>query len=173
MGIGFVGNEYKWFVGQVPPNQLANKTEKGAWGDRVRIRIPGYHPQGPEVTDENLHWAIIAKPTSQGSYNYGSTGLAGGEWVIGFFLDESCQVPVITAVLGATKLENLTTLKEANEKGTTYLKNVTRYNFGIAAKIHQQTGGSKPTAPAKPTQGEFKSSVPKNTDAPINKTITQ
>jgi hypothetical protein len=173
MGIGFVGNDYKWFIGQVPPNQLANKTQKGAWGDRVRIRIPGYHSQGPEVTDENLPWAIIAKPTSQGSYNYGSTGLAGGEWVIGFFLDESCQIPVITAVLGATKLENLTTLEEAKEKGTTYLKNVTRYNFGIAAKIHQQPGGSKPTAPALPTKEEVNKAVPKNTDAPINKTITQ
>ena len=171
MGIGFVGNEYKWFVGQVPPNQLANKTEKGAWGDRVRIRIPGYHPQGPEVTDENLPWAIIAKPTSQGSYNYGSTGLAGGELVIGFFLDESCQVPVITAVLGATKVENLTTLEEAKTAGTTYLKNVTRHNYGITAANHQQKGGAKPAAAAKPTKEEVEKSVPENTDPPINKPL--
>ena len=173
MNIGFVGHDYKWFVGQVPPNQLANKKEKGAWGDRVKIRIQGYHPAGPEVTDENLPWAIIAKPTSQGSYNYGSTGLAGGEWVIGFFLDESCQVPVITAVLGATKVENLTTLEEAKTAGTTYLKNVTRHNYGITAANHQQKGGAKPAAAAKPTKEEVEKSVPENTDPPTSNPRTE
>jgi len=173
MGIGFVGNDYKWFIGQVPPNQLANKTEKGAWGDRVKIRIPGYHSQGPEVTDDHLPWAIIAKPTSQGSYNYGSTGLSGGEWVIGFFLDEACQVPVITHVLGATKVENITTLEEAKAAGTTYLKNVTRYNCGITAANHQQKGGAKPTAPAQPTKEEVDKAVPENTDPPIDKPVTE
>jgi hypothetical protein len=173
MNIGFVGHDYKWFIGQVPPNQLANKTEKGAWGDRVKIRIQGYHPAGPEITDENLPWAIIAKPTSQGSYNYGSTGLAGGEWVIGFFLDESCQIPVITHILGATKVENVTTLEEAKKAGTTYLKNVTRYNYGITAANHQQKGGAKPAAAAKPTKEEVEKSVPENKDAPIEKPITE
>lgn len=173
MGIGFVGNDYKWFIGQVPPDQLANKKEKGAWGDRVRIKIPGYHSQGPEVTDENLPWAIIAKPTSQGSYNYGSTGLAGGEWVIGFFLDEACQVPLITHVLGATKVENIISLEEAKTAGTTYLKNVTRYNYGITAANHQQKGGAKPSAPAQPTKEEVDKAVPENTDPPIEKPITE
>jgi hypothetical protein len=156
MSIGFVGYDYKWFIGQVPPSQLANKTEKGAWGDRVRIRIPGYHSKGSEVTDDNLPWAIIAKPTSQGSYNYGSTGLSGGEWVIGFFLDEACQVPVITSVLGASKVGNLTTLQEAKTNGTTGFKNVTRFNCGITAANHQTKGGSNPTAPAQPGKSEFK-----------------
>jgi hypothetical protein len=173
MNSGFVGNDYKWFVGQVPPNQLANKTQKGAWGNRVRIRIPGYHPSGPEVTDENLPWAIIAKPTSQGSYNYGSTGLAGGEWVTGYFLDGACQVPIITHVLGSNQIENLTTLEEAKSAGTTYFKNVTRYNYGITAANHQQKGGSKPKAPAQPTKEEVDKAVPENTDAPIEKPITE
>lgn len=173
MSNGFLGHDYKWFIGQVPPNQLANKTEKGAWGDRVRIRIPGYHSQGPEVTDDHLPWAIIAKPTSQGSYNHGSTGLSGGEWVTGYFLDESCQIPVITHVLGSNQIQNLTTLEEAKAAGTTYLKNVTRYNFGIAAANHQQKGGSKPSAAAQPTAKDFQSSKEKVDTTPINKKITQ
>jgi hypothetical protein len=171
--LAFVGKEYKWFVGQVPPNQLANKQEKGAWGNRVKIRIQGYHPAGPEVTNENLPWALIAKPTSQGSYNYGSTGLAGGEWVTGYFLDESCQIPVITHVLGTNQIENLTTLDEAKSAGTTYFKNVTRYNYGITAAAHQHKGGSKPKAPAQPTKEEVDKAVPENKDAPIEKPITE
>lgn len=159
MNIGFVGHDYKWFIGQVPPDQLANKTEKGAWGDRVRIKIPGYHSRDKGVDNENLPWAIIAKPTSQGSYNYGSTGLSGGEWVVGFFLDEDCQIPVITHVLGATQAENKITLEEAKAAGTTYFKNVTRYNYGVAAANHQQKGGSKPKGPAQPSKEEVKNSV--------------
>jgi hypothetical protein len=171
--LAFVGKEYKWFVGQVPPNQLANKKEQGAWGDRVKVRIQGYHPQGPEVTDENLPWAIIAKPTSQGSYNYGSTGLAGGEWVTGYFLDEACQIPVITHVLGSSQIGNKIGLSKAQEAKTTNFKNVTRYNYGIAAADHQQKGGSKPTAPAKPTKEEVDKAVPENTAPPIEKPITE
>jgi hypothetical protein len=171
MNIGFVGHNYKWFIGQVPPNQLANKKEKGAWGNRVKVRIQGYHPAGPEVTDEKLPWALISKPTSQGSYNYGSTGLAGGEWVTGHFLDEACQIPIITGVLGTNQIENLATLQEAKTAGTTYFKNVTRYNYGITAANHQTNGGSDPKASAKPTEKEVKKSVPENTDPPINKPL--
>lgn len=171
MNIGFVGHDYKWFIGQVPPDQLANKTEKGAWGDRVRVKIPGYHSRDKGVDNENLPWAIIAKPTSQGSYNYGSTGLSGGEWVVGFFLDEDCQIPVITHVLGATKTENSITLEEAKAAGTTYFKNVTRYNYGIEAQIHQQRGGSKPTAPAQPTAKSFSEAKQKIDTTPISKKI--
>ena len=99
--VGFAGISYRWFVGQVPPDQnqtSKNAKWKDAWGERVKIRIPGIH-DSCEVTDDNLPWAIVAKPTSHGSYSGGSTGIYGGEWVLGFFLDESNQVPVITHVL--------------------------------------------------------------------------
>ena len=35
-------------------------------------------------------------------------GIWGGEWVIGFFMDEDCQIPVITQILtnNATVLSN-------------------------------------------------------------------
>ena len=171
--LAFVGKEYKWFVGQVPPNQLANKKEQGAWGDRVKVRIQGYHPQCPEVTDENLPWAIIAKPTSQGSYNYGSTGLAGGEWVTWYFLDEACQIPVITHVLGSSQIGNKIGLSKAQEAKTTNFKNVTRYNYGITAANHQQKGGAKPAAAAKPTKEEVEKSVPENTDPPTSNPRTE
>ena len=106
--IGYDLSNTKWFLGQVPPakNQHQKSTLwKDAHGDRVKVRIPGMHPMGSnddatEVTDDQLPWAIVAKPTTHGNRNVQSTGIWGGEWVIGFFLDENCQIPVITQVLG-------------------------------------------------------------------------
>jgi hypothetical protein len=53
-----------------------------------------------ELPDSELPWAIVAKPTTAGNRNKQSTGIWGGEWVVGFFMDSDCQIPVITHVLG-------------------------------------------------------------------------
>jgi len=143
--VGFAGISYRWFVGQVPPDQnqtSKNAKWKDAWGERVKIRIPGIH-DSCEVTDDNLPWAIVAKPTSHGSYSGGSTGIYGGEWVLGFFLDESNQVPVITHVLG----KNNDTFKiSSTSKGCTNFAPVNRYNSGIQANGNQTRTGSKPNS---------------------------
>jgi hypothetical protein len=140
--IGFVGNSYKWFVGQVPPGQnqhVKNSSWDDAHGDRVKVRIPGQHPKTAEVTDDNLPWAIVAKPTSSGNINRTSSGVWGGEWVIGFYLDEGCQIPVITQVLGRGAIDS----KLVNSiNGTTNFENVSSYNGGLQAGNHQLTGGS-------------------------------
>ena len=123
----------KWFLGQVPPesNQHYEGVEwDDAHGDRVKVRIPGMHPMGSnddayELCNENLPWAIVAKPTTHGNRNHQSSGIWGGEWVIGFFMDEDCQIPVITQVLGVNiqngiKKSDCTTLGQL----------VNRYNGG-------------------------------------------
>lgn len=98
----------KWFIGQIPPAKNQH-TDGVVWsdhhGDRVKVRIPGMHPMSSnndskEVSDDELPWAIVAKPTTHGNRNFQSTGIWGGEWVIGVFLDENCQIPVITHVFG-------------------------------------------------------------------------
>lgn len=141
--VGFAGVSFRWFVGQVPPNQ--NQTSKkanwkDAWGERVKIRIPGIH-DSCEVTDDNLPWAIVARPTSQGNYSSGSSGIYGGEWVIGFFLDEFNQVPIITQVLG--KNDDLFKISTSS-KGCTNFASVNRYNSGVKANGNQTQTGSKP-----------------------------
>ena len=103
-----IGNN-KWFLGQVPPGPKNQHLEGVSWqdvhGDRVKVRIPGMHPMASnddlkELCDSELPWAIVAKPTTAGNRNKQSTGIWGGEWVVGFFMDSDCQIPVITHVLG-------------------------------------------------------------------------
>lgn len=141
--IGFAGLSYRWFIGQVPPDQnerSKNADWKSAWANRVKVRIPGIH-DSRDVTDENLPWAIVAKPTSQGNYSGGSTGIYAGEWVIGFFLDEANQVPIITHVLGRNTDER--GLNES-KNGSTDFKTVSKYTSGVEAAFHQTKSGEKP-----------------------------
>lgn len=149
----------KPFLAQVAPGQnqyLKNAKWGDAHGDRVRIRIPGKHPSGNQIRDEDLPWAIIAKPTSQGNRNGGSVGVWGGEWVLACYLDESEQVPIITHVLG----NNLSDydLRES-KSGTTEFKRVDRYNSGLAPANHQIIGDDKKTLPLQPSQKEFEDAV--------------
>ena len=132
--IGYdIGNN-KWFLGQVPPGQNQHREGvlwKDAHGDRVKVRIPGMHPMSSnddatEVLDPELPWAIVAKPTTHGNLNNQSSGIWGGEWVIGFFLDSDCQIPVITQVLG----NNYPGEIRESTNGTTLGKRVKRYTSG-------------------------------------------
>jgi len=149
--LGTIGN-YKWFIAQVATNQ--NETVKeGKWedthGDRVKIRIPGKHPKSNDnLSDDNLPWAIVARPTSHGNKNHMASGVWGGEWVIGFFLDEGEQQPVITHVLGNNKSEYET-------KKSDMMKRISRYNSGMKPGAHQITTGKKPSESAQPNKDEF------------------
>jgi hypothetical protein len=153
--IGFAGINYQWFIGQVPPNQTLDKTDHDGWGDRVKVRIVGIHNKSGTITpDEQLPWAIVERPTTQGNASRGSTGLTGGEWVRGYFLDPFNQVPVITAVLGRGTYENNVSLQTVKERKSTEFENITRYN-SFPAYGGQVIGGQKPTTPAQPTKQEF------------------
>ena len=129
-GYGFGG---KWFLGQVPPesNQHYGVDWDDQHGDRVKVRIPGMHPMASnddayELLDEDLPWAIVAKPTTHGNRNNQSSGIWGGEWVIGFFMDEDCQIPVITQVLGMNKGGEI----KKSTNGTTLGQSVSRFILG-------------------------------------------
>jgi hypothetical protein len=137
------------FIGQVPPNQISDKLDPDGWGDRVKVRIPNYHSK--DLPDDQLPWAIVERPTSQGNACRGSTGLTGGEWVRGYFID---GIPVITAVLARGTYENNISLQVAKEKKSTEFKNITRYN-AFDPYSGQILGGSRPSEPAQPTKQEF------------------
>ena len=149
--LGTIGN-YKWFIAQVATDQKETVKE-GKWedthGDRVKIRIPGKHPKSSEaLSDDNLPWAIVARPTSHGNKNYMSSGVWGGEWVIGFFLDEGEQQPVITHVLN----NNLPDY-EVNKSDS--FKRVNRYNSGMKPGKHQIATGKKPSESVQPNKEDF------------------
>ena len=158
--IGYAIGNNKWFLGQVPPCQnqhVRTAIWKDVHGDRVKVRIPGMHPMSSpdeekELTDQELPWAIVAKPTTHGNRNAQSTGIWGGEWVVGFFMDEDCQIPVITQVLGNNLNEDTDTkFSDGNTKG----KRIDRYNCGREPNQAEITGGPKPDSQAKPTASEL------------------
>ena len=98
---------FLWWIGQVAHKDSWREVNKaislrGYKGNRVKVRIVGYHPFDPEgniLPDEDLPWAeVLADPFSgngQGGVSK-TLSLVGGEMVLGFFLDgEDAQQPVI------------------------------------------------------------------------------
>ena len=144
-------------IAQIPPSQnqyFKNAEWKDVWGDRVKVRIPGIHPAGPEVKDDDLPWAAVLKPTSSGNINGQSSGLWGGEWVVVEYIDGQLCV---TGVFGKNISEYDT--KESTN-GSTYFKSISRHNSGFEAPSHSQIGDlKKPTGPVQPTKEDFKKSI--------------
>mgnify|MGYP003314442479 CR=1 FL=1 len=133
-----------FFLGQIPPNwneYVRTLSWEDAHNNRVKVRIPGKHSKGPEILDKDLPWAIVSQSTSAGNRNGTSTGLSGGEWVIGFYLDEDEQLPVIMQVLGKNEVSGAKI--KASENGTTQFRDVSRF-ASFTAQAHQMVGGKKP-----------------------------
>ena len=108
----FLGRDgFRWWIGQIPPSRawlLNYKKRPNAWGNRVRVRIMGYHPQNTEeLADEDLPWATVILPTNNGSGKAGfkkPIRVNQGDIVIGFFLDgDDAQQPVIFGVIANSK----------------------------------------------------------------------
>ncbi|MBD73911.1 MAG: hypothetical protein CMM96_00225 [Rickettsiales bacterium] len=108
----FLGRDgFRWWIGQIPPTEswaLHYKKKKDAWGNRVKVRIMGYHPQNTvELPDEDLPWATVILPTNNGSGKAGfrkPIRISQGDIVVGFFLDgDDAQQPVIFGVIANSK----------------------------------------------------------------------
>ena len=140
------------FLAQVAPGQnefLKDATWDKAYGNRVKLRIPGIHPAGPEVQDNDLPWAVVSNTTTTGNLNQQSSSLWGGEWVMCSYVNEQLY---IIAVLG----KNITEPGIKNSiNGTTYFKNVNRFNGGLLPGPHQIIG-AKPTGQANLSEEVFK-----------------
>ncbi len=109
----FVGKDgFRWWVGQIAPasvqiEQLAPKKDVDSWGNRLKVRIMGYHPfSKADLADEDLPWANIMLPSTSGTGGANFTKsvmLRPGDVVIGFFLDgETAQQPVILGAFSRT-----------------------------------------------------------------------
>ena len=133
-----------WFIGQVALNQVANKVNKGGWGDRVQVRILGIDPKsGAKIKDQDLRWALILKPTSHGTLNYGSTGIVGGEWVMGIFIDEKVEEPLILGSFTKQDSRYQITEGEAKSLNSTEFMKTLDYFDAIQPPGHQLVGGPK------------------------------
>ena len=159
-----MNNGYGVWIGQVAPNQTDNDTEISGHGIRVRVRIfystlpdgEGTHSLGPEIKNQDLPLAIVKLPTTHGNGNRLSSGIIGGETVMGFFLDSKGQIPVIDGVLARSINENQITAQEAEKAGTTYGKRLDPYSQKRSnVPPSRVVGAMPPEKPATPTREEF------------------
>lgn len=145
---GFFGKSPpKWFLGQVPLGQTANKEDPNGWGDRVKVRIVGYHPaEGSKLADKDLDWAIILRTTSNGTLNRMSTGITGGEWVIGIFINADLQkpLPLILGVLGKSDTKYEITSSEAEAKQSAEFKKTSNWYGNIQPQMFHMLGAKEP-----------------------------
>lgn len=114
----FIGRDgFRWWIGQIPPAQVqSDQISKNGWGNRVKVRIMGYHPfDKNELPDVDLPWALILLPTTAGTgaSNYATNvKIRPGDIVFGFFLDgDNGQIPVINGCFGRTSSVSTGTYK--------------------------------------------------------------
>ena len=153
----FLGRDgFRWWIGQLPPAPFHNQGAEG-WGNRYRVRIMGYHPfYESELANDELPWANVLLPTTGGSgkqANAASVALSPGDTVFGFFLDEECQIPVITQILGNNLNDGEDIRRSIN--GTTGGKRVDGYNTGRDPNQAEVTGAPRQTSQTKPTSTQF------------------
>ena len=107
---------FNWWIGQIEKD--SRKDPKGS--GRCKVRIVGLHPQSCQVVkDDDLPWATtmmpVTNPHSPGGRFSVTPKLRSGHWVVGFFMDNDKQQPVILGSVGRTA--NATKTKTA-EKDT-------------------------------------------------------
>ena len=108
-----IGNDgLSWWVGQVEET-ASNTKGKGGW--RYKVAIIGEHPRSKELLQtKQLPWATVMMPVTApfmpGNIGGASAQLIPGCWVIGFYLDNDKQKPIIMGsigqVPGATTVKN-------------------------------------------------------------------
>jgi len=162
------GMGYGFWMGQVAPNQTDNDTDINGHGIRVKVRIlysslpdgEGTHSIGNEIVNKDLPWAIVKLPTTHGNGNRLSSGIIGGETVVGFFMDANGQIPIIDGVLARTINESEIMAADAVE--TTYGKRLDPYSQK-RSKVppFNRIGGIPPEKPATPTSEELGIKGPK------------
>jgi len=105
----FIGRDgFRWWMGQIAPIDAWEEQNGNGWGNRVKVRILGYHTlDDKDLPNEDLPWAQIMLPTTAGS---GAANMAQppkirpGDVVIGFFMDgDNAQIPIVMGMLGRTK----------------------------------------------------------------------
>ena len=92
---------FSWWIGQI--EERSKEDPKGS--GRCKVRIVGLHPQSCKiVSNEDLPWAQVMMPVTNphipGACVSVSDQLYEGVWVVGFFLDNDKQQPMIMGSIG-------------------------------------------------------------------------
>lgn len=109
---------FNWWVGQVESKKGDDPKESG----RYRVRIVGQHLKDCDaVPTEELPWANVMMPVTtpytDGLTTGASVGLEPGCWVLGFYLDNDKQKPIIMGSIGHTKYATVVKNDDPNPTG--------------------------------------------------------
>ncbi len=101
-----IGNDgFPWWIGQV--EGVANLEENNKGGYRYKVAIVGEHPKSRElISTAELPWANVMMPVNQpfapGNIVGSAAQLTPGCWVVGFYIDNDKQKPIIMGSIGQT-----------------------------------------------------------------------
>ena len=101
-----IGNDgFPWWIGQV--EGVADLEENNKGGYRYKVAIVGEHPKSRElISTAELPWANVMMPVNQpfapGNIVGSAAQLTPGCWVVGFYIDNDKQKPIIMGSIGQT-----------------------------------------------------------------------
>ena len=96
---------FSWWIGQVEGTATDEENNKG--GYRFKVRIVGDHPGSAEILPTSqLPWANVMMPVNvpfiPGNAGGAHPQLQIGCWVVGFYIDNDKQKPLIMGSIGQT-----------------------------------------------------------------------
>jgi len=96
---------FNWWIGQIEGTATDEENNKG--GYRFKVRIVGDHPGSEEIlATKDLPWANVMMPVNvpfiPGNAGGAHPQLQIGCWVVGFYLDNDKQKPLIMGSIGQT-----------------------------------------------------------------------
>jgi len=141
---------FSWWIGQIESDKTGDFKQSG----RYRVRIVGYHPQSCDVVStDDLPWAMVMMPVTNPHTPGGATSvsdqLGPGIWVVGFFLDNDKQQPMIMGSIGRVANSTTETAQDPTP-GQTGCKSFTTYVDDVNKVAFDQDD----EATAKPTVTE-------------------
>ncbi len=154
----FAGRDgFTWWFGRVAnadvwKNVNTVMSQEESYGQRVKVRIIGYHPFNGDLAEEDLPWATVMMDAITGSGQGGmgdSMTLVGGETCIGFFMDgEEAQQPVIMGLVNRHGgIKNSISESEIKNNKSSGFRNSTGRNEDKTTKRKSVVDRAKPVVP--------------------------
>ena len=163
--IGQIADDSSWRDNILPGKFESPQTIPG-WGRRYKVRIMGVHDQSQEsVPDDQLPWASISYPVTAGNGIGGAfqtSQIRQGMFVMGEYMDEDEQLPMITGLLGnnaqtAFDMATGMTGGEAFKPFSGFAEVFTSYTGSSKPKVAESdlVTGSKSKETANPSPGSI------------------
>lgn len=124
-----VGSDgFNWWIGQIESNSSDDPKKSG----RYKVRIVGQHLKDCNSTaTKDLPWANVMMPVTvpftDGGTSGGTVNLKIGNWVVGFYLDNDKQKPIIMGSIGHTAGATLKTNVEKDPSPNSTCKSFTTF----------------------------------------------